>query len=624
MKWGSSILSVALSGLVLTGCLNDSQDSSNAGSAGAASSAANSSGNAGANPPASTGPDVQAPTVPSNVMTTAVLPTRVDLSWTASTDNVGVTAYRVLRNGTQVATSTGTTHSDTGLTLNTSYTYTVIAVDAAGNASSPSASLNVRTPAVADTQAPSTPNGLAATAAASQISLVWSAATDNTAVTGYRVERCQGAACTNFVQVATPNATGHVDSGLAASTTFRYRVRAADAAGNLSNYSNIADGTTPAGSPPSTVVPTLTRTTFMAGLSSPWDMAFMPDGTMFFTEKCRGLSVRLPNGTVNRLLGMGGTSGFASTAADLFCEGQSGMHGVALDPDFANNRTLYVFSASNLSNNPRTNRVLRMSVNAALTAVSGRTDIISDIAFKQVGTAVGGSGAHSGGRIAFGPDGFLYVTTGDNHNPSLPQDPVRIGGKVLRVDRNGAAAPGNGVPAGFDPRIFTYGHRNVQGITFRPGTGQPFSAEHGPNHSDEVTALVAGRNAGWDPQNRPGLNCPENYCGYAGNATTMPMTDTARFPTALPPAWTNSGSSQGMGPAAFLSGAQWKAWDGRLAVSIMGGNRTDILTLNAAGVATANANSGLPSARMRSLVQGPDGNLYVATDAGEIWRVVPN
>lgn len=618
----SSILSVALSGLLLAGCLGDSGDSSNAdaNSAGATSSSANSSGN----PAGSGGPDVQAPTVPAGLTTTAVLPIRIDLSWTASTDNIGVTAYRIVRNGVQVATSTGASYSDTGLTANTSYTYTVTAVDAAGNVSSPSASVTVRTPVVADTQAPSAPSNLAATASGTQISLSWTAATDNTAVTGYRVERCEGAACVNFAQIAAPGATSHADSGLAASTTYRYRVRAADLGGNLSGYSNIASATTPAGSPPSTVVPTLSRTTFMSGLSSPWDLAFLPDGTMFFTEKCRGLSVRLPNGTVNRLLGMGNTAGYSSNAADLFCEGQSGMHGVAVDPDFANNRTLYVFSASNLSNNPRTNRVLRMNVNAALAAVSGRADIITDIAFKQVGNAVGGSGAHSGGRIGFGPDGFLYVTTGDNHNPSLPQDPTRLGGKVLRVDRNGVAAPGNNVPAGFDPRIFTYGHRNVQGITFRPGTGQPFSAEHGPNHSDEVTALVAGRNAGWDPQNRPALNCPDNYCGYAGNATTMPMTDTARFPTALPAAWTNSGSSQGMGPATFLNGAQWKAWDGRLAVSIMGGNRTDILTLNAAGVATANANSGLPSARMRSLVQGPDGNLYVATDAGEIWRVVPN
>jgi glucose/arabinose dehydrogenase len=102
------------------------------------------------------------------------------------------------------------------------------------------------------------------------------------------------------------------------------------------------------------------------------------------------------------------------------------------------------------------------------------------------------------------------------------------------------------------------------------------------------------------------------------------MTDTARFPNAMRPSWTNNNASQGMGPATFLDGPQWKAWNGRLAVGIMGGNRLEILELNSAGIAVSNTNAGLPAARYRSLVQGPDGNLYIATDAGEIWRVVPD
>jgi glucose/arabinose dehydrogenase len=351
-------------------------------------------------------------------------------------------------------------------------------------------------------------------------------------------------------------------------------------------------------------------------------MAFLPDGTMFFTERCHGLSVRLPNGTVNRLLGMTGTSGYPAVADDLFCQGQSGMHGVAVDPDFATNRFVYVYSASGLSANPRTNRVLRLTVNAGLTAVSSRGDIVADIAYKDVGNAVGGAGAHSGGRIRFGPDGLLYITTGDNHNATLPQDLDRLGGKVLRVDRDGKATPNNNTPSG-DARIYTYGHRNVQGLAFRPGSGQPFSCEHGPNHSDEVTPLVAGGNGGWDPQMRP-LNCPDGYCGYAGDPNSMPMTDTTRFPNAMRPSWTNNSASQGMGPCTFFSGPQWKAWDGRLIVGIMGAQRIDVLQLDDAGMATNRVTPNLPAARARSLVQGPDGNLYVATDGGEIWRVVPN
>ena len=373
--------------------------------------------------------------------------------------------------------------------------------------------------------------------------------------------------------------------------------------------------------PPSGGTPTLSREVVLANLANPWDMAFTSDGTMFYTEKCRGLSVRRPDGTTTRLFG---TTGSALVAPDLVCQGQSGMHGIALDPEFASNRTLYVYMSSNLTPNPRTNRVIRLQTDAGFNSVSDRVDIIDDIAFKHVGNAQGSAGAHSGGRIRFGPDGFLYVTTGDNHSGPLPQSPTRLGGKVLRVDRNGAAAAGNNAPTGFDPRIFTYGHRNVQGITFRPGTGQPFTAEHGPNHSDEVTALVAGGNAGWDPQNRSNLNCDDGYCGYAGNPSTMPMTDLTRFPDAMRPSWTNNNDSQGMGPATFLVGDAWKSWNGRLAVGIMGGQRLEVLALDSLGMTTGTETADLPSTRYRSLVQAPDGALWIATDSGEIWRVTPS
>jgi aldose sugar dehydrogenase len=371
---------------------------------------------------------------------------------------------------------------------------------------------------------------------------------------------------------------------------------------------------------PGVGAPVLTRTVVLSGLSNPWDIAIASDGSMFFTEKCRGLSVRHPDGSITRLFG---TSGSALVAPDLVCLGQSGVHGVALDPAFATNRTLYVYLLSNLQS-PRTNRVVRLVLNSDNTSAGNRTDIVTDIPFKDVGNAVGGAGAHSGGRIRFGPDGFLYVTTGDNHNQTLPQSPTLLGGKVLRITTTGAAAPGNTPPAGFDARIFTYGHRNVQGITFRPGTGQPFIAEHGPNHTDEVTPLVNGGNGGWDPRDRPSLSCPGGYCGYAGNASTMPMTDIARFPNAMRASWTNEGDSRGMGPAVFLVGPQWRSWNGRLAVGIMAGARLVILDLDQAGMATSSVYAALPNVGYRALTLGPDGNLYVATNDGEIWRVTPS
>lgn len=370
--------------------------------------------------------------------------------------------------------------------------------------------------------------------------------------------------------------------------------------------------------------PPLTRTLILSGLEKPWDLAFTPDGALLFTEKCRGLSVRRADGSVKRLFG---TKGSALVADDLFCSGQSGMNGVAVDPDFTRNRYIYVYMASRLSS-PATNRVVRLRVDRGSTGVGDRRDIVSDIPFKDRANRWGGPGSHSGGRIRFSPtDRFLYVTTGDNHNGPLPQDLTRLGGKTLRIDRDGNAAPGNAPPAGGDARIFTWGHRNVQGIAFRPVSGQPFACEHGPGHSDEVTPLIAGGNGGWDPKPGPGVACEDDYCGYISNTASgrpTPMTDLARFPHALPPSWNNGGRSEGMCPCVFLSGPQWKGWDGRLAVGFLRGKRIEMLRLDRTGRTIATETiPGIPAERIRTLVQGPDGALYVSTDGGEIWRLTP-
>lgn len=396
-----------------------------------------------------------------------------------------------------------------------------------------------------------------------------------------------------------------------------------------------------------TGVPGLSYTTVLSELDNPWDMAFLPDGTMFFTEKCRGLSVRLPSGDVNNLLGMEETEGYAHTADDLFCHGQAGMNGVAVDPEFDDNRFVYVYSVSNLTM-PHTNRVIRLTVNDDFSGVSDRVDIVEDIPYKQEPSdhPFGDAGAHNGGRIRFNPgDGFLYVTTGDNHNGEIPQDPTSLGGKVLRIDRDGNAAPDNNPAEGFDLRIFTYGHRNVQGIAFHPETHQAFVAEHGPWHSDEVKALTPGGNAGWDPRPNVGGrgDCPDDYCGYMPDQMEgmdpeermafMPMTDFERFPDAIQPAWTNNGLSQGMSSATFLTGSQWKDWEGRLVVGLMGigfggtpfGQRLDVLDIadDALSVEVTTMDLPMSSGRFRSVVQGPDGNLYVARDEGDIHRIVP-
>ena len=367
--------------------------------------------------------------------------------------------------------------------------------------------------------------------------------------------------------------------------------------------------------------PVLNRTTFIDDLESPWDMAFTPDGYFLFTEKCNGLSVRTAQGQVRKLFG---SKGAVLVADDFFCEGQSGMHGLALAPDFTVSRHVFVYMPSKLGK-IASNRVVRLKLNADYTAVSNRSDIVTGINFKASGNSWGSPGSHSGGRIRFSPDGFLYVTTGDNHNGTFPQDLKQLGGKVLRVTVDGKAATGNGTPTGADARIYTYGHRNVQGIAFHPATSQAYISEHGPGHSDEVTVLTAGGNGGWDPRPASSVRCADNYCGYTSNnldEKPTSMTDLEKYPRAMKPLWVLA-DSQGLGPLTFLTGSQWKEWNGRLAVGILAGRRIDILELGPNREFKSLVKAPLPSERIRSLVQGPDGNLYVAIDGGTIWKVEP-
>jgi chitodextrinase len=205
-----------------------------------------------------TSTDTQAPSSPAALTATAASNSQVNLSWSTSTDNVGVTAYLVERcqgasctNFAQVATPASTTHNDTGLVASTTYRYRVRARDAANNLSgySPIA-VATTTASGGDTQPPSTPTNLSATAASdTSVNVSWLPSTDNVAVTGYVLDRCQGGSCTNFAQIAAPSSPTYTDGNVVAVTTYRYRVRARDAANNLSGYSSIASATTPPNNP---------------------------------------------------------------------------------------------------------------------------------------------------------------------------------------------------------------------------------------------------------------------------------------------------------------------------------------------------------------------------------------
>lgn len=400
-------------------------------------------------------------------------------------------------------------------------------------------------------------------------------------------------------------------------------------------------------------VPQIKAVPVLEGLDNPWDMAILSDSTMFFTEKCRGLSVRHSDGRVSKIYGMTGTNGYADRGDDLFCEGQAGMMGIELDRNFEQTRQLFVASTSNKyhgdgckTNFDRCdgNIVMRLTLSEDFTQVEDRTDIITDIQYKPFASdqPFGGPGAHNGGRLRMGPGGYLWVAGGDRHSGICPQHPTLLCGKVLRVDTDGNPHPENDPPEGFDQRIYTYGHRNVQGIDFRPSDGKAFTAEHGPWHNDEITALVNGGNGGWDPaQNTGGRGvCPDQYCGYepeqmdgmdpALRAAYTPMSDT-RFEDLMPPTWNNNGWSQGTSSAAFLKGDNWGIYEGRLATGVLGigfggtpiGQRIDMISITPDGLGI-NTITRMPlgfSKRFRGLVMAPDNSLYVAVDEGEIYRV---
>ncbi len=177
-------------------------------------------------------PDTISPTVPTGLSATAISHRQVDLSWGASSDNVGVSGYEIYRNGAEVASINATTYSDTGLVAETEYSYQVRAVDSSGNASALSSAASAITPAQPDTMSPTVPTGLSATAISHrQVDLSWGASSDNIGVSVYEVYR-------NGAEVASVNATTYSDTGLMAETEYSYQVRAVDSSGNASALSS--------------------------------------------------------------------------------------------------------------------------------------------------------------------------------------------------------------------------------------------------------------------------------------------------------------------------------------------------------------------------------------------------
>lgn len=344
--------------------------------------------------------------------------------------------------------------------------------------------------------------------------------------------------------------------------------------------------------------PQLTTEEVVGGRDHVWEIAFLPSKEMLFTERKGTLSV-VKDGVTAQL----------AKIDDTYAFGEGGLLGMAIDPDFTANRHIYLCMNSNKGGAPDV-RVVRWRVKDDLNGMDGRGDIITGIPSNT-------SGRHSGCRLAFGPDGYLWVGTGDAAQGDTSIRPKSLGGKVLRVDRDGKAVPGN-VGGDYDSRIYSYGHRNVQALAFfsQPKNGVlGINVEHGSTVDDEVNPLVKG-NFGWAPPTQ----------GY--NENGVPMTDKTRFPDAIDAMWSSGNPTQAPSGATMLSGRQWKAWDGVLAVAVLKDTHLKVLHIDPNLKITKEEKALVDTfGRLRTAVQGPDGNLYIGTDNGntdKIIRVVPN
>ena len=328
--------------------------------------------------------------------------------------------------------------------------------------------------------------------------------------------------------------------------------------------------------------PELTVVPLVSGLSVPWGVAFAPDGTMLFTERGDRLSSRLTDGTVQSV---------SADFDDLLVSGEAGLMAIVVDPAFASNRRFYTCQA----HTGRVVQVIAWTFNDdTYTAATRAEDPL-------VGNIPAAS-RHSGCRLRFGPQGYLWIATGDASAGTVPQDRNSLGGKVLRVNSStGAAAPGNP----FGTRVYTYGHRNPQGLARRPGTNQMWSVEHGPTVDDEINLLSSGGNYGWDPV--PGYN------------ESVPMTDLGKFPDAVEARWSSGDPTLATSGGIFLEGAGWEEWNGRLAIATLKGRSLRVFEFSASGVFMSHVVApGLDGAygRLRTPMLGPDGALYVTTSNG--------
>jgi glucose/arabinose dehydrogenase len=336
--------------------------------------------------------------------------------------------------------------------------------------------------------------------------------------------------------------------------------------------------------------------TVASGLDHPWALVFLPDGRMLVTERPGRLRIVSADGKLSPAL---------KGVPRVYAQGQGGLLDVALDPDFGQNRLVYLTYAE-----PREG-------GAATAAGRGRLDEAGtglesfEVIFRQQPAVSGGN--HFGSRLAFARDSKLFLSTGERFKFEPAQDLGSHLGKVIRINPDGTVPPDNPFAnrPNAKPEIWSYGHRNVQGLAIHPDTGALWEGEFGPMGGDEINIPEPGRNYGW-----PLVSWGEHYDGrpIPKPPTRPDLADAVRH-------WTPSISFSGI---AFYTANALPGWRGNLLLAGLSSQALTRLTLDGNRV-TGEERIRLGE-RIRHVAPGPDGFVYLLTDSprGRILRLRPD
>lgn len=339
--------------------------------------------------------------------------------------------------------------------------------------------------------------------------------------------------------------------------------------------------------------------TVASGLEHPWGLAFLPDGRMLVTERPGRLRIVSQNGQLSQPL-----AGVPRVAA----RGQGGLLDVALDPNFAETRLIYLSFAEPRENNGASTSVARARLNAASTGLEP-----AQVIFRQ--QPAGTTGRHFGSRLVFGRDGNLFVTTGDRGNMEMSsQDPATHIGKVLRIRPDGSVPPDNPFvgQSTHRPEIWSLGHRNAQGAFLHPDTGVLWTIEHGARGGDEINIVRRGLNYGW-----PVISYGVEYSGARiGEGTAKPgLEQPLHF-------WDPSIAPSG---ALYLTSDRYRGWRGSIFTGGLVSTMLARVTIQNDRVTGQENLLRDLGERIRDVRQGPDGLIYLLTDSGQgrILRLRP-